>query len=366
MEDLLYRVALTFIPKVGAVTARNLMSYCGSAKGVFEASTKELLKIPGVGRQITENIRSKTALDCAEREIEFMEQQGIRPIFYLDEDYPKRLKHLPDSPPLLYYRGEASLNPERSVAIVGTRRPSPLGIRHCEDLVEGLREYGVTIVSGLAFGIDVAAHRACLQSEIPTIGVVAHGLGNIYPPQHRSVAVRMVEEGGGVLSEYPSDTPPDRERFPMRNRIIAGLCDALIVVETKERGGSMISAKMANDYHKDVFAVPGRINDRQSAGCNLLIKSHRAALLESADDIAYVMRWDKDSQKKGVQTALFTDLSEQEEGVVEVLRERELLGIDHLSQLTQRTNSELVRLLLELEFKGIVQSLPGKQYMLVR
>ncbi|NBC07918.1 MAG: DNA-protecting protein DprA [Bacteroidetes bacterium] len=366
MEDLLYRVALTFIPKVGAVTARNLMSYCGSARAVFEARQRELLKIPGVGAQVADNIRSKTALQAAEQEIRFMQQQGIQPVFYLDDDYPRRLKHLPDSPPLLYYRGQACLNPERCVAIVGTRKPTPLGVRHCEELVEGLKAYGVTVISGLAFGIDVAAHRAALQHELSTIGVVAHGLSRIYPPQHRSVAYRMVQENGGILSEYPSDTRPDRERFPMRNRIIAGLCDALVVVETRRRGGSMISAKMANDYHKDVFAVPGRLNDRQSEGCNLLIKSHQAALMESVEDLAYVMRWDKADQASGVQTRLFVDLSEAEERIVALLRDQELLSIDHLTQLTQRTNSELVRLLLELEFKGVVQSLPGKQYMLVR
>ena len=366
MENLLYRVALTFIPKVGAVTARNLMSYCGSARAVFEARRRELLKIPGVGPQIADYVQNKAALQSAEREIEFMQRQDIQPIFYLDEDYPRRLKHLPDSPPLLYYRGQAPLNPERCVAIVGTRKPTPMGVRYCEELVESLKAYGVTVISGLAFGIDIAAHRASLQHGISTIGVVAHGLGRIYPPQHRSVAYRMAQENGGILSEYPSDTKPDRERFPMRNRIIAGLCDALIVVETKRRGGSMISAKMANDYHKDVFALPGRINDPQSAGCNLLIKSHRAALLESVEDLAYVMRWDKTDQQSGVQTQLFVDLNEAEERIVTLLRDKELLSIDHLTQLTKRTNSELVRLLLELEFKGVVQPLPGKQYILVR
>jgi len=364
MEDLLHQVALTFIPKVGAVTARNLISYCGSAAAVFEATRQSLLKIPGVGPQIADSILQAEVLELAEQEIGFMERHGIEAIFYLDEAYPQRLKYLPDSPPLIYYRGNASLNPERSVAIVGTRKPSPQGLRFCEELVEGLLPYGVTIISGLAFGIDVAAHRACLELGLPTLGIVAHGLGKVYPPQHQSVARSMMDQGG-LLSEYPSGTLPDRERFPMRNRIIAGLCDALIVIETQRKGGSMISAKMANDYNKDVFAVPGRIKDRCSEGCNLLIKSHQAALIESAEDLAYVMRWEKATKPKQVQTQLFVELNEEEGAIVQLLRQQELMSIDQLTSLTQRSNSELAAILLELEFKGVVQSLPGKQYMLV-
>lgn len=364
MEDLLHQVALTFVPKVGAVTARNLISYCGSAAAVFEAPRKSLLKIPGVGPQIAESILQSEVLSLAEEELEFMKRHGIEPIFYTDEAYPRRLKHLPDSPPLIYYRGSASLNPERSVAIVGTRKPSPQGLRVCEELIEGLLPYNATVISGLAFGIDVAAHRACLELGLPTIGIVAHGLSRVYPPQHQSIARSMINQGG-LLSEYPSGTMPDRERFPMRNRIIAGLCDALIVVETQRKGGSMISAKMANDYHKDVFAVPGRTKDRCSEGCNLLIKSHRAALIETAEDLAYVMRWEKASKTKQVQTQLFVELNEEEVAIVQLLRQQELMSIDQLTRLTQRSNSELAAVLLELEFKGVVQSLPGKQYMLV-
>lgn len=364
MQNLLYNIALTFVPKVGAVTARNLMSYCGSAQAVFEASRKELLRIPGIGEQLATNIKSGSALPLAEREIEFMEQHNVRPLFYLDKAYPQRLKQLPDSPPLLYYKGQADLNPARCVAIVGTRKPTPLGVRICEELVEGLQSYGVSIVSGMAFGIDVTAHRTCLSLDIPTLGVLAHGLHLLYPPQHLSVAREMLKQGG-LLSEYPSHTPPDRERFPMRNRIIAGLCDALIVVETKRRGGSMISAQMANDYNRDVFAVPGRPKDKCAEGCNLLIKSHRASLIESVEDLAYVMRWEESGKSIGVQQQLFMDLSEEEETVMQLLREQELINIDQLTQQLQRSNSQVATLLLELEFKGAIRSLPGKRYMVV-
>lgn len=363
-DDIFYRVALTLIPKVGAVTARNLMSYCGGARAVFEATEKELKGVPGIGPQLLHNIRNSDALYLAERELDFIEAHGIRVLFYTDPDYPQRLRHLPDSPPLLYYKGNADLNTKRTVAIVGTRRPSPQGVHFCEELVESLRPFDVTVVSGLAFGIDIAAHRACLANEVPTVGCVAHGLQRIYPAQHTNAAHEMMEDGG-LLSEYPSQTAPDRERFPMRNRIIAGLCDALIVVETQRQGGSMISAKMANDYHRDVFAVPGRIRDKCSAGCNLLIKSHRANLLESVDDLAYVMRWEKSDAQAGIQRELFTNLTPGEEAIVALLRQQDLLPVDKISATLQQNNSELAALLLGLEFKGVVRTLPGKRYTLV-
>ena len=363
-DDIFYQVALTLIPKVGAVTARNLMSYCGGARAVFEATEKELKGVPGIGAQLLHNIRNSDALFMAERELDFIEAHGIQVLFYTDPGYPQRLRHLPDSPPLLYYKGNADLNAKRTVAIVGTRRPSPQGVHFCEELVEGLKPYNATVVSGLAFGIDIAAHRACIANEVPTVGCVAHGLERIYPAQHTYSALEMIENGG-LLSEYPSQTKPDRERFPMRNRIIAGLCDALIVVETQRQGGSMISAKMANDYHRDVFAVPGRIRDRSSAGCNLLIKSHRANLLENVDDLAYVMRWEKSDVQQGIQRELFPDLTPGEETIVALLKQQDLLPVDQISAATQQSNSELAALLLGLEFKGVVRTLPGKRYTLV-
>ncbi|NRA48736.1 MAG: DNA-protecting protein DprA [Phaeodactylibacter sp.] len=363
-DDILYRVALTLIPKVGAVTARNLMSYCGGPKAVFEATEKELRKIPGIGPQLAHNIRQSDALFQAEQELDFIEAHDIKTLFYTDPEYPQRLKPLPDSPPLLFCKGNTELNPERTVAIVGTRRPSPQGVHLCQELVEQLLPYKVTIVSGLAFGIDIAAHRACLDHHIPTIGCIAHGLKRIYPAKHTKVALEMMEQGA-LLTEYPSQTEPDRERFPMRNRIIAGLCDALIVIETQRQGGSMISARVANDYNKDVFAVPGRIKDQFSAGCNLLIKSHRAHLLESIEDLAYIMRWEKTAMQGGKQQELFPNLSPQEEAVVQLLKKSDLLPIDQISAFLEEGHSKLAALLLGLEFKGIVRTLPGKRYTLV-
>lgn len=364
MSDLLYQIGLSQIPGVGPVLARQLVAYCGSAQAVFEARKKELLAIPNIGETTARNVLNKEALQIAERECAFVARHGITPLFYLDPAYPTRLTNLPDAPVMMYYRGKADLHHPRMVAVVGTRKPSPQGIRACEELIEGLRPYGVQVISGLAYGIDICAHRQSLASDIPTIGVLGHGLGRIYPAQHRSVAERMCGEGG-LLTEFISSTSPEREHFPMRNRIVAGLCDALVVVETARKGGSMITAYMANDYHKDVFAFPGRNKDPYSQGCNLLIKSHRAALIEQASDIAYVMRWEESGDQAGKQTQLFAELTEEEKLIVNLLKEHEGISIDHLTFATQFRGSTLAGLLLNLEFKGIIKTLPGKRYTLI-
>lgn len=364
MSELLYKIGITKIPKVGPVLARNLISYCGGVAAVFEASKKELLKVPNIGPQIAENIVRQDVLKLAEKEILFNEKHDIQTLFYLDKDYPARLKHLHDSPITMYYRGSANLNHRRIVAIVGTRKPTVRGIAHCEEIMENLKAYDVITVSGLAYGIDATAHKKCLDIGIETVGVVGHGLKMIYPSQHRSLAEKMVHQGG-LLTEYTSDTKVEREHFPMRNRIIAGICDALLVVETAQRGGSMISAHIANNYNKDVFAVPGRLQDKYSQGCNHLIKTHKAALLESAEDIAYVMQWEKNKQDKGIQRQLFVELNDKERFVVDMLKETEHVSIDSITYKAQLTSSEAAGLMLELEFKGVVKTLPGKRYVLI-
>lgn len=364
MEDLLYKIALTQVSKVGAKTARNLISYCGGVRQVFEASVKELVRIPGIGRSIAQNVKQKKVLQQAEQEMQFLESNGVKALFYLDEEYPNRLKHFDDSPIMLYYKGAADLNTQRIVAIVGTRKPTPYGIGVCEALIEALVPYNVLVVSGLAYGVDITAHRKCLEVGLSTVGVLGHGLKHIYPAQHRRVAEMMIQSGG-LLSEYTSGTRPEREYFPMRNRIVAGLCDALIVVETAKKGGSMITAKMANDYNRDVFAVPGRVGEKLSEGCNHLIKSHQAALLESTKDLAYVMQWEEKEKKSGKQGQLFFDLSEEEKIIVDLLENREAVGIEHLLLSAEMPSSVMAGNLLNLEFKGLVRSLPGKRYILV-
>lgn len=349
---------------MGAVTARNLISYCGGVKAVFEAKKRALMRVPGVGEQTASSIVQQNVLREAEQELAFIEQHNIQHFFYLDEDYPERLKYYNDAPTMLYYKGTTDLNFQRIVAIVGTRKPSVHGISTCEELVSGLQQYNVAIISGLAYGIDVNAHRKSLELSIPTIGVMGNGLGRIYPAQHRQVAERMLQKGG-LLTEYTHNLGPDREHFPARNRIIAGLCDALIVVETARKGGSMISAYKAIEYNKEVFAVPGRVKDNFASGCNYLIRTNRASLIESASNLAETLNWDVQEGKANRQQQLFVALSPKEKSIVEVLKQKENMGLDQLSYLSKIPSSQLASVLLDLEFRGVLKSLPGKRYVLI-
>jgi DNA processing protein len=365
-DNLLYQIALTLVPQVGALTAKNLVSYCGSAEGVFRASRKELLKIPGIGTVVTNAILSAPALQVAERELDFIEKNNVEAVFYTDERYPARLKQCPDSPVILFFKGSASqlLNSERIVAIVGTRQPSDYGKAVCEEIIDGLKPYNTLIISGLAYGIDITAHRKSTLENIPNIGVLGHGLGSIYPSQHRSVATKMMENGG-LLTEYIHSANPDREHFPMRNRIIAGMCDALLVVETAASGGSMISAQLAVDYGRDLFAVPGRINDLKSAGCNYLIQNVSAKLITSASDIAETMRWEEHGKTPIRQAQLLLDLSVEEENLLQQIQHQPEIAIDQLSILSKMLPGELASTLLTLEFKGAIRTLPGKRYIVL-
>jgi len=363
-DNLLYQIALTLVPQVGALTAKNLVSYCGSAEGVFRASRKELLKIPGIGLVVTNAILSVPSLHLAERELEFLEKNKVEAVFYTDERYPTRLKQCADGPVMLFFKGSSSrlLNSERIVAIVGTRQPGDYGKYACEEIIDGLKPYNVLIISGLAYGIDITAHRKSNMTDVPNIGVLGHGLGSIYPKQHRSVALKMIENGG-LLTEYIHSANPDREHFPMRNRIIAGMCDALVVVETAASGGSMISAQLAVDYGRDLFAVPGRINDPKSVGCNYLIQNNSARLTVSAADIAESMRWEENGKTSIRQTQLLLDLSAEEEGLLQHIRQQPEIAIDQLSVLSRMLPGELASTLLGLEFKGAIRTLPGKRYI---
>ncbi|TNE54085.1 MAG: DNA-protecting protein DprA [Bacteroidetes bacterium] len=364
-DQLQYQIALTLLPHVGPVTAKTLVSYCGSAEAVFRASRRALLRIPGIGPGLADGMANPEVLRQAEAEVEYLEQHGISAIFYTDARYPVRLRQNVDCPALLYFKGSdpGLLDSTRMVAIIGTRQPTEYGRTQCIELVEGLQAYGVTVVSGLAYGIDITAHRHATLTGIPNIAVLGHGLGSIYPSQHRSTAMKLMEHGG-LLSEYPHRMGPDREHFPMRNRIIAGLCDAVVVVETATAGGSMITAELAGQYAREVFAVPGRLRDPKSAGCNLLIRTHRARLLESAADLAEMLNWEEAGTMVGRQAQLFAALEPAESTLVEFLRNCPQAPIDTISQHTRHTPGELAALLLGLEFKGLVRFLPGNRYAL--
>lgn len=365
MNELLkYKIGITLIPGIGDVLAKNLISYCGSIEGVFKEKKAKLQKIPGIGLVLADAIRNHNVLERAEQEIKFIEKYKIAPLFYLDDDYPQRLKHCHDSPVMLYYKGKADLNSKRIVSVVGTRNATLYGKKICQDLINGLADHDVLIASGLAYGVDICAHKAALTNDLPTIGVLAHGLDKIYPAAHRSTAEKMLVKGG-LLTEFLSQTQPDRENFPKRNRIVAGMADATIVIESKDEGGSLITADIANSYNRDVFAFPGKVDDEYSVGCNRLIKNNKAALIESATDVLRLMGWEKQKQKKKTvqQKSLFLNLSPEEEMVVGILREKPV-GIDELCYAAKLNMSKVSMLLLNLELTGVVRSLPGKVYSL--
>jgi len=362
--SLLHRIAVTKIKHVGPVTGKLLISHLGSAEAIWQATEDDLKSVPQVAESTTKEIldQKDTALAMAEAEIKFIEKNEVTPLFYLNDDYPRRLKYFDQSPIILYYKGTANLNPQRTVGIVGTRKPSEYGVIQCEKLVEGLKSYGVSIISGLAFGIDTTSHRKSVETGQETIGVLGHGLDMVYPASNRKLSQKMLEHGG-LLTEFGHGSKPDRENFPMRNRIIAALSDSVVIAESAVRGGSIITATFADAYNKDVFAIPGRVTDEMSAGPNKLIKTHKAHMIESAADIAYIMRWDEISNQP-VQRQLFVELSDREQSIVDYIRSHKELPIDGLQHLMQIPASELSSALIQLEFKGIVRPLPGKRYML--
>ncbi len=363
-EDLKYMMALSIVKNVGPINAKRLVAYCGSAEEVFKQKKSALEKIPGIGEYIAKSVLKNVPLERGEEELEFIEKHQISALSFLDKRYPQRLKNCEDGPVILYSKGNMNLNHHRIVSVVGTRQPTDYGKEFTEKLISILSDNDVLVVSGLAYGIDITAHRACLKNNSSTVGVVAHGLDRVYPSVHTSVADKM-KNNGGLLTEYMSNTNPDRENFPSRNRIVAGMADATIVVETSLKGGSMITANLANDYNRDVFALPGRITDEYSIGCNRLIRSNRAALMESPEDFIVAMGWQPtNSKKENIQPELFLELNETEKGVIDLLKEKGNIGIDVLSIEAKMPMSHLSSLLLTLEFKGAVRSLPGKIYTL--
>jgi len=368
-NKLKYKIALSLIPKVGHITAKKLVAYVGDFEGVFKESKKNLLKIPDIGETLANNIVHSNVLPLAEEELEFIEKNNIRVIFYLDEEYPERLKHCIDAPVLLYARGELSLNQRKVLSIVGTRKATNEGVLFCEKLVAALAERGhhPIIVSGLAYGIDATAHHAALNNSLPTVAELGHGLDIIYPASHKSLA-RKIEHDGLLLTDFPSKSKRDKNNFVKRNRIIAGLSDATIVVESAEKGGALVTADIANSYNRDVFAVPGRITDPYSKGCNQLIKINRAALLEKVEDIEYLLGWepDNDINKKEIQRNLFVELDDEEKYIVDILKaSTKEMPIDTICLKAQMPTSKVSPILLELEFKGILKTLPGKTYKLI-
>jgi DNA processing protein len=364
-QERVYFLALHFVPGVGDMLIRQLISYCGSAEEVFRQTSGRLLKIPGIGEATTEAIRMGKSLQRAEAELRRADKEGVQILTFTDNAFPNRLKSIDDAPSLLYVKGNLNLNRMRTVGIVGTRKATTYGKACVEELVQGLAAHEVQVISGLAYGIDIHAHKEALRHGLSTLAVLGSGLDIIYPSAHLDTAKKMVNQGA-LITENHFGVGPDAHNFPQRNRIIAGMSDALIVVEAGDKGGALITAEIANTYNKDVFAVPGSIHSPYSAGCNRLIKTNKASLLTSVKDLEYIMNWTHDQLQRETQLVLDLESLEPEERTLLTLmkEKKRALSIDDLSFITQHPQGKVSSLLLALEFKNKIVSMPGKMYMI--
>lgn len=368
-NEAIYSLALSRIPGLGPVSACNLVKTIGSATSIFENRKELPLVVPGVTEKLVKALDCPEAFMRAEKELLFAEKNHIQCLTFFDERYPSRLRECDDAPLCLFYRGNAELNSLRVVSIVGTRHATPYGEDICHSFVKELAEScpDILIVSGLAYGIDIYAHRAALQNGFPTVGVLAHGLDRIYPAAHRKTAIAMLEQGG-LLTEFMSETNPDRQNFVRRNRIVAGMSDATIVIESAAKGGALITAELAESYHRDCFAFPGRTTDTYSVGCNELIKRNRAALILSAEDFLEAMGWEQtgNALKTNVQRELFPELNEAEETIVRILQgSTDGIQINTLVVESNMPINRVSAILFELEMKGIVRAMAGGIYRLI-
>ena len=364
-EEIQYQMALLEIEGIGATIARKLIDHFGSAKETFRQPNNLLNTLKTVGPKLINAKRNKDLFVGIEKEISYCERNNIKVLSISNDNYPKRLKQCSDAPIIMYYKGKKLLNNPKIISIVGTRAATSYGKEICDSMVKELSVYNTLIISGLAYGIDIQAHNASINNGLPTIGVLAHGLDRIYPKQHAAIANKMMEEGG-LLTENRKGTIPERGNFPKRNRIVAGLSDATIVIESAIRGGSMITANIANNYNRDVFAVPGKIGNKQSEGCNQLIKINKAHLLQSVKDISYLLGWDmKVKTPKAVQKQNFHNLTLQEKSIMTALLNETNIGIDEIASKANLPMSTISTQLLLLEFKGVVKQLPGKKYEVV-
>lgn len=364
-EELLYRIALTMIPDLGPVRCKSLVEYFGSAAAVFKARKKDLSCVDGMGEASAKQLKQFSAFDEAETEMQFIEKQQIQPLFITDDRYPRRLLHCFDPPTLLYYRGTANLNHSKIISIIGSRNHTEYGRQMTDMVAAALQSQQVLIVSGLAFGIDALAHKAALQQGLETVGVLAHGLDIIYPSQHRSLARDMIA-CGGLLTEFRSGNKPDKHHFPRRNRIVAGMADATIVIETAIKGGSMITAELAHGYNRDVFVVPGRLTDNKSSGCLKLLQQQKALLFTSGEQLTETMGWQE--RKKNtiqLQRKLFVQLTSDEERIVSVLQQQPAVAIDEVFARSGLSSSAVAAAILSLELQNVIELMPGKMYRLL-
>jgi DNA processing protein len=360
-----HKIALGLIPRIGDINARKLVSHFGNVEAIFHEPYRNLIKIPGIGSGLAKYISDRSYLDTAEKEIEYIEKNNVRTYFYLDNDYPFRLRQCEDSPVVFFFKGNCDLNASKILSVVGTRNATIRGKEICDKIIGGLASGhpDLIIVSGLAYGIDIASHKAALNNNLQSIAVLGHGLKTTYPSVHASTSKALIDKGG-LLTDFLSDALPERNNFLKRNRIIAGLSDATLVVESGIKGGALITADIASSYNRDVLAVPGRPDDQWSAGCNSLIRNNKAALIVCSDDIEYFLNWKPEKTKPPVQRTLFSELDETEKLIYELIVQHGEMAIDTICRSLEIPVYKLSSLLLQMEFKGLVKCSPGNLYSL--
>jgi len=359
--ELYYLLALQKVEGVGDIVAKKLLNHCGDAASIFTAKSSQLASIEGIGSVLISKIKNKSIFAKAEAELKYISNNEINVSFFQDKNYPERLKHCIDGPLLLFSSGEIDFDNRKVISIVGTRSITSYGTEFCKNFISELAPLNPLIVSGFAYGVDIVAHQAAIENDLQTIGVVAHGLDQIYPSSHKKYVSKM-EKNGGFLTEYWSGTRPEKENFVKRNRIVAGISEATIVIESAIKGGSLITANLANDYNRDVFAVPGRTTDKYSLGCNNLIKTQKANLLTSAADLVYILNWDIEKTTRSVQKQLFVTLDNEEQIIYDYLLKTGKEILDIIALECNLPIYKISGILLNMELKGVVRPLPGKLF----
>ncbi len=363
-NELRYTLALQRVHNLGDASAKKLLNKVGSAEGIFKEKKSNLLKIDGIGLFKLKELSEKILLDQADQEIDFIENNQIEWTYFQDKLYPERLKHCIDGPILFFQSGNIDLQRKKIISIVGTRKITTYGKIFCEKLVEELSPLNPVIISGFAYGVDITAHKAALDNKLQTVACLAHGLNQIYPKAHKKYMAK-VEENGGFITEFWSSDAFDRNNFLKRNRIIAGMSQATIVIESAEKGGSLVTADIANSYNRDVFALPGRAGDSQSQGCNNLIKTQQAHLFTSAADLIYMLGWELEEKQKPQQTQLFIELTEEEKTIFNYLKDKDKELFDIIAIECKIPTYKVASILLAMELKGVIRPLPGKLFQLV-
>ena len=359
--ELYYLLALQKVEGVGDIVAKKLLNHCGEAAAIFTTKSSQLASIDGIGSVLISKLKNKSIFAKAEAELKYIENNGITVSYFQDKTYPERLKHCIDGPLLLFSSGNINFNNRKIISIVGTRKITSYGTEFCKSLISELAPLNPIIVSGFAYGVDIVAHQAAIENDLQTIGIVAHGLDQIYPSSHKKYVSKM-EINGGFMTEYWSGTNPEKENFVKRNRIVAGISEATIVIESAIKGGSLITANLANDYNRDVFAAPGRTSDKLSLGCNNLIKTQKANLLTSAADLVYILNWDIEKTTRSVQKKLFVTLENDEQKIYDYLLKSGKEILDIIALECDLPIYKISGILLNMELKGVVRPLPGKLF----